>query len=110
MYGTVAKCIVKPENREALLELSKRQIAEREVAGYVTSYMLFENDSDVCWLFAVFEDFHSYTANADSPEQGRCSRHGIAFDLTNGRPLNASCPPLQRLPLAFHGDRIGLDL
>ncbi|MCY1223024.1 hypothetical protein D9M68_565780 [compost metagenome] len=48
--------------------------------------------------------------HADSPEQGRCSRHGIAFDLTNGRPLNASCPPLQRLPLAFHGDRIGLDL
>lgn len=69
MYGTVARCIVKPENREALRELSERQIAEREVAGYVTSYMLFENDSDVCWLFAIFEDFHTYTANADSPEQ-----------------------------------------
>jgi hypothetical protein len=69
VYGTVARCIVKPENREALMELSKRQMAEREVAGYVTSYMLFQNDSDVCWLFAVFEDFHTYTANADSPEQ-----------------------------------------
>lgn len=40
----------------------------------------------------------------------RCSRHGIAFDLTNGRPLNAACPPLQRLPVAYDGDRIGLDL
>ena len=49
--------------------LQQSPAAEREVAGYVTSYMLFENDSDVCWLFAVFEDFHSYTANADSPEQ-----------------------------------------
>nr|WP_280377815.1 hypothetical protein [Pseudomonas sp. BN515] len=24
----------------------------------------------------------------------RCSRHGIAFDLANGRPVNAPCPPL----------------
>jgi nitrite reductase/ring-hydroxylating ferredoxin subunit len=45
-------------------------------------------------------------------EQGmlRCSRHGIAFDLANGRPLDAPCPPSQRLPLAYDGDRIGLDL
>ncbi|WP_271408222.1 Rieske (2Fe-2S) protein [Pseudomonas sp. Q1-7] len=40
----------------------------------------------------------------------RCSRHGIAFDLVHGRALNAPCPPLQRLPLAYDGDRIGLDL
>ncbi|WP_264158919.1 Rieske (2Fe-2S) protein [Metapseudomonas lalkuanensis] len=40
----------------------------------------------------------------------RCSRHGIAFDLANGRPRNAPCPPLQRLPLTCDGDRIGLDL
>ncbi|MNZ72663.1 Toluene 1,2-dioxygenase system ferredoxin subunit [compost metagenome] len=41
----------------------------------------------------------------------RCSRHGIAFDLANGgQPVNAPCPPLQRLPLAYDGDRIGLDL
>ncbi|WP_342242961.1 Rieske (2Fe-2S) protein [Pseudomonas sp. OTU5201] len=40
----------------------------------------------------------------------RCSRHGIAIDLASGRPVNAPCPPLQRLPLAYDGDRIGLDL
>jgi nitrite reductase/ring-hydroxylating ferredoxin subunit len=41
----------------------------------------------------------------------RCSRHGIAFDLANGgQPVNAPCPPLQRLRLAYDGDRIGLDL
>ncbi|MGF6693048.1 3-phenylpropionate/trans-cinnamate dioxygenase ferredoxin subunit [Metapseudomonas resinovorans] len=40
----------------------------------------------------------------------RCSRHGIAFDLASGRPVSAPCPPLRRLPLAYDGDRIGLDL
>ncbi|HET7235111.1 MAG TPA: hypothetical protein VFK59_01620 [Actinomycetota bacterium] len=69
MYGTVAKCVIKPENREALRELTKHQMAEREVRGYVTSYMLFENDSDVGWLFAVFEDRATYDANADDPAQ-----------------------------------------
>jgi hypothetical protein len=69
MYGTVAKCVIKPENREALRELTKRQMADREVRGYVTSYMLFENDSDVGWLFAVFEDRATYDANADDPAQ-----------------------------------------
>lgn len=67
MYGTVAKTIVKPENREKLRELSKRQLAEREVPGYVTSYMLFENDTDVAWLIAVFQDRAAYDANADDP-------------------------------------------
>ncbi|BAU73666.1 Rieske (2Fe-2S) protein [Metapseudomonas furukawaii] len=40
----------------------------------------------------------------------RCARHGIAFDLATGRPVDASCPPLRRLALAYDGDRIGLDL
>lgn len=40
----------------------------------------------------------------------RCSRHGIDFNLASGHPVNAPCPPLQRLPLAYDGDRIGLDL
>jgi len=67
MYGTVAKTKVKPENREKLRELTKRQMAERQVAGYVTSYLLFENDSDVAWMFAIFEDRASYDANAADP-------------------------------------------
>ena len=67
MYGTVAKTVVKPENREKLRDLVKRQMAEREVAGYVTSYVLFENDSDVAWMFAIFQDRATYEANADDP-------------------------------------------
>lgn len=69
MYGTVAKCIVKAENREKLRELTETQMTEREVPGYVTSYMLFEDTGDGAWLFAIFEDRKTYVANAASPEQ-----------------------------------------
>jgi quinol monooxygenase YgiN len=69
MYGTVAKTVVKPENRSKLRELFAGQIAQRKVPGYITSYMLFENDSDAAWIFAVFEDRATYDANAGDPAQ-----------------------------------------
>jgi antibiotic biosynthesis monooxygenase (ABM) superfamily enzyme len=69
MYGTVAKTVVKPENHQKLRELVERQMTERQVPGYVTSYMLFENDSDVAWLFAIFDDRATYDANAADPAQ-----------------------------------------
>lgn len=69
MYGTVAKMVVKPENHQKMRDLFVKQIGQRKVAGYVTSYVLFENDSDDAWLFAVFEDRASYDANADDPAQ-----------------------------------------
>ena len=68
MYGTVAKTRVKAENREKLREIFENT-ARREVAGFVTSYMLYENDSDVAWLFAVFEDRATYDKNAGDPAQ-----------------------------------------
>lgn len=68
MFGTVARTHVKPENREKLRHLSERQSYE-DVPGYVTSYTLFENDSDTAWLFAIFTDRDSYYRNADDPAQ-----------------------------------------
>ncbi len=68
MYGTVARTRVKPEHREDLRKLMERQKYD-EVSGYVTSYTLFENDSEVAWLFAIFEDRESYDRNADDPAQ-----------------------------------------
>jgi len=68
MYGTVARTRVKPENRQAMRELIERQRG-RSIPGYVTSYMLYENDSNDAWLFAVFEDRASYDKNADDPQQ-----------------------------------------
>ncbi|WP_043307358.1 Rieske 2Fe-2S domain-containing protein [Pseudomonas sp. ML96] len=40
----------------------------------------------------------------------RCARHGIAFDLHSGRPLNAQCAALSRFSLAYDGDRVGIDI
>lgn len=68
MYGTVARTRVKPENREALQKVFEQDSPEG-TPGYVRAYTLFENDSDVVWLFAVFEDKVTYEANADSPRQ-----------------------------------------
>jgi hypothetical protein len=68
MYGTVAKTRVKPENREKLREVVGRQLEEK-IPGLITSYVLWENDSDVSWLLAVFEDRASYDANADDAAQ-----------------------------------------
>ena len=68
MYGTVAKLRVKAENREQLRKVAEAQNVE-QVQGYVTSYTLFENDSDVAWLVAVFSDRATYDANANDPAQ-----------------------------------------
>jgi quinol monooxygenase YgiN len=69
MYGTVARTRVKPENREKLREVFERQQMQATIEGFVTSYVLFENESDVMWLVAVFEDRESYDRNAGDPAQ-----------------------------------------
>jgi quinol monooxygenase YgiN len=74
MYGTVAKTRVKAENRQKLRELFENSTTSREVPGFVTSYMLYENDSDVAWLFAVFQDRATYDANAGDRLRTRSTR------------------------------------
>jgi quinol monooxygenase YgiN len=69
MYGTVARTRVTAENRPKLRELFDRQLSGRQATGYVGAYLLFENDSDVAWLIAMFEDRASYEANAADPAQ-----------------------------------------
>jgi hypothetical protein len=68
MYGTCARTRVKPENRDALRAVFDGQDYSG-VEGFVTSYILWENDSDVAWLFAVFENRELYDRNADDPAQ-----------------------------------------
>ncbi len=68
MYGTVAKLRVRPENREALRSVVDAQNVAG-VDGYVASHTLFENDTDVAWLFAIFQDRAAYDANANDPAQ-----------------------------------------
>lgn len=40
----------------------------------------------------------------------RCPRHGLAFDVHSGRPQQGVCGSLIRWPLAYDGDRLGVDL
>lgn len=68
MYGTVARTRVSPQNRERFREVTARQ-AYREVPGFVTSYVLFEDDGDTTWLFAIFTDREAYERNANDPAQ-----------------------------------------
>ena len=70
MYGTVARIRVKPENREELRKVFERQSGpDVSMEGFVTSYVLFENEGDVGWMLAVFTDEGSYDRNADDPSQ-----------------------------------------
>ncbi|TLX60098.1 Rieske (2Fe-2S) protein [Stutzerimonas nosocomialis] len=40
----------------------------------------------------------------------RCPRHGARFDVTTGRALDATCHALAVYPLAYDGDRIGVEV
>jgi hypothetical protein len=60
--------IVKPENRQALFDLMNSQDYP-SVPGFVESYTLQENDSDACWVLAIFTDRAAYDRNADDPAQ-----------------------------------------
>lgn len=37
-----------------------------------------------------------------------CPRHGFSFDLRSGR-CDQECKPLNRVPLRYHGNTIGID-
>jgi quinol monooxygenase YgiN len=67
VYGTVSKTQVKEGNREKLRALMQDQMASRAVSGFITSYVLYENNSETAWLFVLFEDKESYDRNADDP-------------------------------------------
>ena len=68
MYGTVARIRVKPENRDQLRKVTERQGYD-QVSGFVSSYLLFEDDGDTAWIFAIFRDREAYRRNADDPAQ-----------------------------------------
>ena len=68
MYGTVARTRVKQENRQALRDVFQAQ-RDAPMEGFVSSQVLFEDDSDVAWLFATFLDREAYERNADAPAQ-----------------------------------------
>jgi len=68
MYGTAARIRVKAENRARLREVLERQ-SYQTVPGFQTSYILWQDDAETAWLFAIFEDRAAYEKNADDPAQ-----------------------------------------
>ncbi|TWI53481.1 nitrite reductase/ring-hydroxylating ferredoxin subunit [Pseudomonas duriflava] len=40
----------------------------------------------------------------------RCPQHGILFSLDSGKALNAHCPSLRVLDIAYDQDLIGIDV
>jgi hypothetical protein len=68
MNGTVARTRVEPEDREKLGQVLERQ-SYQTVPCFQTSYILWQEDSDAAWLFAIFEGRAAYEKNADDPAQ-----------------------------------------
>ncbi|HYJ61309.1 MAG TPA: antibiotic biosynthesis monooxygenase [Actinomycetota bacterium] len=66
MYGTVAKMRVRPENVATLRGVMARQ-EDVPMEGYIATHVLQENDSDVVWMLAIFQDRETYDRNADDP-------------------------------------------
>jgi nitrite reductase/ring-hydroxylating ferredoxin subunit len=40
----------------------------------------------------------------------RCPLHGIEFQLSNGHALRSMVGPIQKFPVTYQGDQIGVDL
>jgi quinol monooxygenase YgiN len=73
MYGTVARCIVKPGHfAEAKAALEEWGTKLRPVHKGVVAAYTFQTDvdPDVVFIVAICEDKASYQAQGDNPDQG----------------------------------------
>jgi quinol monooxygenase YgiN len=74
MYGTVARCRVRPGSEEAYIELSKRWNRERgpQVPGFIAEYV-YRSEANPGEFFAclLFESKDAYLRNAGDPEEDR---------------------------------------
>jgi antibiotic biosynthesis monooxygenase (ABM) superfamily enzyme len=69
MYGTIARCQVKP-GREAEFKQLEQEYTTASVPGYVSSYVYrMDADPSEYYMAVVFESKQAYQANAASPEQ-----------------------------------------
>src|SRR5438067_1240993 len=77
MYGTVARCKVRPGQEQAYVELSRRWNRERgpTVPGFVVEYVYrSEAEPSVYFACLVFESREAYRRNAADPEEERWYR------------------------------------
>lgn len=66
MYETVARIRVKAENREKLREVLHPQ-SYQTVPGFLTSYIVWQDDADTAWLFPHLRGSRRQREDADDP-------------------------------------------
>jgi quinol monooxygenase YgiN len=82
MFGTLGRAKIKPEHREQLVEILRRQAYESSVEGFVGASVLLPKDRpNEVWLAAWFTDEESYYRNADDPAQhARWEEYSALFE------------------------------
>jgi quinol monooxygenase YgiN len=70
-YGTVAHLQIKPGARQAIEDLTRRQLAaDVVIPGQVVSYVLeVDHKPNEAFMMVAFESRETYRANSESPEQ-----------------------------------------
>jgi hypothetical protein len=67
VFGTIGRAMVKPENRQKLIDTLSDE-AYLSVPGYRRAYILLpENQEDEVYLVAMFENRERYFKNAGDP-------------------------------------------
>ena len=66
MYGSLFRMKPKPGMAQQLRDTMN---SGRTPKGFVTAYILSEDNSDAVWGLAVFEDEKTYRDNANDPAQ-----------------------------------------
>jgi quinol monooxygenase YgiN len=88
MYGTVARCRIKPAMEEQFRQLFEGQMHAFEVGqvpGFVATYTYRTNaDPNEYYLAVMFESREAYWANAQSPDQD--ARYRQWLPLLEGEP------------------------
>jgi quinol monooxygenase YgiN len=80
MYGTVARCKIKPGQMERFVEVARRDEAQDAGAGLVASYVYrMDADPNELYLAVVFRDKESYRRNAESPEQDKAYQEWLQY-------------------------------
>ena len=69
MYGTIARCRVKPGSEKKFIEMTRDE-QELPIPGLFGQYVYrMDANPNEFYLVVIFESKQAYLANADSPEQ-----------------------------------------
>lgn len=94
---------------ERLINLQEGYRGAFKVGGQELLLLVVDNRPVLIDARCPHQDFPLTRATLEG-DTLRCPKHGLAFSLPSGRPLQPGCPGLKVLALAYEGDRIGIDV